>query len=475
MHGQEYFNRIIPFEFGNPNPAQLLVKDKDYLIPVIYPDSASSIIRYSKDHEIDYFHVSNFDFCRSSLSIIDDGLYSFAKDRSKAKALKLGKFNDGFEFDWKVDIDTEGEYNFATNSIALSGHVYSSYFMEYDGGAVRQIGLTKHSTGGTEIWNEIYNEDIELSYPWVIRPSMDNHILLSAGVHYFDSFGRYSQITKIDTSGEVVWKFEGDEAFEHGATPGWIAELSDSNIVQSYRIDRSADPEFIANDWYGYPTRLLWLNSNGQQINEQLIIHDAHHELTLSNLISGKGDYFFAIGRFVLPDWEYYGSITKYSNDGDVIWSRLYRHPDFNEIDNFHYIRDLVEFDNGDLAFVGTISPLSGTTDIWLMRVNSDGCLGLGTNLCGDVVIGNSTSTKEKSDKTISIFPNPTTGYCKIAGLDNEQVSLLNIYNTLGHLVHTERQPDLDNINISSLQSGIYFVNVHFENTSIEGVRLVKY
>ena len=352
-------------------------------------------------------------------------------------------------------------------------NLYNSFFYEVDD--IKWFGINKADSNGNIIWTKYYEENVGYSYPWEIIPTIDNHLTLSYTIRYADEFAGYPRTIKIDTAGTVVWTTDIFEEIKDGTTPIWQAQLSDSNIVQSYRVDRSSDPEFIANDWYGYPTRLLWLNSNGEQINEQLIIHDAHHKLTLSNLISGKGDYFFAIGDFEQPNNEYYGLITKYSNDGNVIWSRLYRHPDFNQSSILHYIRDLVELEDGSLAFVGLTIPVGEGTNLWLMKLNSEGCLGLGTNLCGEMVIGNSTSTENFSTSSISIFPNPNNGFFKMKGLESEHAKQLNIYNTLGQLVLTEREPDLDNINISAFQPGIYFVNIHLENTSIKGLRLVKY
>ena len=300
--------------------------------------------------------------------------------------------------------------------------------------------------------------------------------MLSYTIRYADEFAGYPRTLKIDTSGAVIWSSDIFEEISNGTAPIWQAQLKDSTVIQSYEVDRSSDPEFIINDWYRKPMRLIWLNKSAVQIREQLEINDDQHELYFSNLIAGKGNYFFAVGSFDFPDDEYYGLITKYSNDGDVIWSRRYRHPDFNSSERIHDIKDLVELDNGDLVVLGRARVLGQTSNIWFMKLNSEGCLGVGIDLCGEIVIGNSTATRDLTLSELSLYPNPTyNNVFSIRGLEDETVESINVYNSLGQLVYSERFPDILQIKIKDLTRGLYIVELALEGQSVQSLKLLKH
>ena len=83
-----------------------------------------------------------------------------------------------------------------------------------------------------------------------------------------------------------------------------------------------------------------------------------------------------------------------------------------------------------------------------------------------DVLIGESgqvLSTKHSSQletETFVMYPNPTTG---IINIKNTTGNLVNIYDILGHKVFTARIDSASNvktINLSTLQSGLYFVKI---------------
>jgi hypothetical protein len=116
INAQEYYNKIIPFEFGNPTPAHLFLLDQFYYIPVIYfsqDGDISTIIKFNSNTDnYKYLHFNNFVFAKESIVNINDDIYIYAKDRSIQNDLRLRRLNPDMSTSWLNNYNTNGEYNF---------------------------------------------------------------------------------------------------------------------------------------------------------------------------------------------------------------------------------------------------------------------------------------------------------------------------------------------------------------------------
>ena len=178
---------------------------------------------------------------------------------------------------------------------------------------------------------------------------------------YTNDFNSSVRVIKIDTSGQEIWKSDTLQGVNDNDDPVWMTELSDSNIFLTYKINKFFDPEFF--DLHPYPPTFIWLDKNGKKIKEHVIRMDRKHDIYISEIEAGKGDYFFVYGQVssrVDQTNNLHGFITKYANNGDTIWTHTYRHPSYNQEDYFHYVNDLIEEDNGDLTVLGSIAPIGG-------------------------------------------------------------------------------------------------------------------
>ncbi|MCB9328001.1 MAG: T9SS type A sorting domain-containing protein [Lewinellaceae bacterium] len=336
-------------------------------------------------------------------------------------------------------------------------HLYTSYIDDFDGGDHREIGIKKIDTLGNEVWSKNYNTDIELSYAWEISESRDSNIFISAGFHYYNKLGRYAQLTKIDTSGNILWTYKGDEAFDNGAVPTWIAELSNGDIVITYYIHGVQTPDI----------KLIWINKDGHYYKEKLIDVTAKDEFYFNQLEAGHGDYFFAYGFYrFFDDKKTFGILTKYDNDGSVIWKHLYQHPDYTAPNDYNSIKDIEELENGDIVVLGDLRHPGNKNEIWLYKINADGCYG--TDDCPEEIIL-SAADEENIDEEIRIYPNPAQDIMYIATHDN--VKLLNVTliaidgkviseaKNIGNTKHS--------MDVSAIDSGIYFINVSTEDGKV--------
>jgi len=69
-----------------------------------------------------------------------------------------------------------------------------------------------------------------------------------------------------------------------------------------------------------------------------------------------------------------------------------------------------------------------------------------------------------------TVYPNPTTGYLAV----NSKISIsqLQIYNTLGQLIMTKK--NRKDINISTLEQGLYFLKVQDVNGNYTSRKIIK-
>ena len=474
-YGQDYFNKIIPFDFANPNAGQLLMAEEKFLIPVIYAGAQSTIINYKLPLDIDYHHVNNFDFASTALSYHNGSMYAFAKDREKDKALKLAKFNTDFDMIWESGINTKGDSNFPDGSIILGNAIYSSFSYE-EGIGDPMMGLSKTSLTGEVEWVKYYFEEDDFSLPWNMIPTRDGNMLISYVFQYEDDRNnRQPFVMKVDTDGNIIWNAGPFDDLDYSNIK--VAELSNGQVLVSYDKDKWLDYDVLCC-YDPYTPALLWLDESGQLLKEELYLIELYNEVSIRGLTAGKGDYFYSYGTYTVdppgpnPEGDnYFAYITKHNNDGDTLWSKRYRHPEYIGPSISYAIEEIVELDNGDIVAQGEIN-VSGENEIWLLKVDSNGCLDPdhcdGEVLISSTIESDLNSTRQK----ITASPNPTTGLITLDGIESHNVMEITVYNTTGEMVYTADDMT-GQLDLSDLITGIYLIHIHYRDGSVEIEQLV--
>lgn len=426
--------------------------------------STSSILKINKDFQIiNQIQFDSFSIAVQKIHIADDKIYLFGKNRYKFNELQYRTLDIDLSPISKHLLQTSGEYSFPSFSVLLDHDLYVSYFDEYNDGDIRRTGLARLDDIGEFIWRKTYNAEFKLSYPYEMIYSANDELLVSSSIVYFDKIGRYAQLKKVDQNGIIIWNTIGTEELNHGTGSTYIAELSNNQIVQSYEVDMQGDPEYIANDWNREPTKLVWYDETGVMIYDTTINSPRKEVVIVQNIASGNGDYFFVHGTYETVENDmHYGLLIKLSNDGRVIWSHRYQHPDYILPNANHNITDIIEEENGDIVTLGRIAPSGERSEIWMMRLTEDGCLG-GED-CGEVVISNVEDfTGEDTNPQIIISPNPAKDFISISSIGNFTPVRIQIISSNGHK-QIESIKDVENINISHLPSGFYIIVLYDEN-----------
>lgn len=84
--------------------------------------------------------------------------------------------------------------------------------------------------------------------------------------------------------------------------------------------------------------------------------------------------------------------------------------------------------------------------------------------------------TSEKDElRSLSMYPNPTSGELHIELLNtSDQIEILELFNIEGRLVWKDERFKGQNINISNLQNGVYFIKVNTTNKNSITKKIIK-
>ena len=448
--------------------------DENFLltsINSINDTTSGSLIQYnSLSGEYNRYDFVGHSFTRKSLSTINNQIFAFGDVRFNGGLLYLTKFNDLFGAEFTSIFNTPSGNSGSTYSIALNEAIYCLSVDEISADPFKEeITLFKFDSTGKQIWSKNFGQEGHYSFGWKLVATKDKNILLSQTIRFANEFLGYPRLLKIDTSGNILWETVADEPVDNGASAIWITELSDSSIVQYYLINRSNDPSFYLNGFNTKPRLLNYYNREGQFIRSDTIKFPRLDNVGTSQIKTGKGDYFFIFGRYYeeydSPIKNYYGLLTKYSNQGDTIWQRRYRHPDFDHPSAPHIIKDINELDNGDIVILSSVGEILDEDHIWLFKVNAEGCYL--SEECDDLVITTGVEEVTSQVGDLRVYPNPATDKLYIELPEQVSSGKLRIQDINGVPVFEKAVPHLtktEMISTQHLPSGVYHIAFYPEN-----------
>ena len=454
---------IIPFDEANPNPVDLVLYDDKYIVPAIHftlegrATTTFEIENVEGELTTAYYKQDGFSASLHPFAHIGSSVYSFGKDRALATSLRVCRMEDGYLCDTVVAFETNSAFDFPLDAASLGDNLLISYYSGEDNN-VGNSGLALIDTSLQVIWDYLYDTEFRQSYVYEMTTGKEGDILTSYNYNRYETIGTYAGAAKTDSVGQQLWRFDGSERLFMGATNVDHTELSDGKIVISYQINKFLQPPFTWYDWFPFPTKLVWLSAEGDSLSEKLLIHEINKEVRMRDLEGGMGDYFFGFGSRVDIDNVERGEITKFSNDGDIIWSRRYEHPDFRSEDVSYEVDYLKEKEDGTIAVLCDITPLGERTQMWLFELNEHGCFGDYTD-CGELL---SVATEEVAipdQQRPIIVPNPTSRYVQVSmPYDQSLVSIAL------HTVHGERLPvtmsDTGQVDLGSAPPGVYLLTL---------------
>lgn len=186
-------------------------------------------------------------------------------------------------------------------------------------------------------------------------------------------------------------------------------------------------------------------------------------------------------------DGWYGGNMAVYSESG--LEANIFFNPDFNgdgfaDYDGFQSRPVMVTVDEGELDFVVTPAVSFPNQTGYLVK-----------NTSGEIVIDetNTTSTPPSTfnfeicestasnvveeafeANALSLFPNPVGTAAQIKGLPNDETWEAHVYSVNGKIVHRQRGVGNEAINVGTLPTGLYNLQIRVTGNSYEAIRFVK-
>jgi len=473
IYGQSYVSEIVPFE-SNPNLRSIKEWDNGYLITsrnFINSESGTSFVEIDNDFSLknsyDYLNVS---FSRNSpfFNIQENNIIAIGDNFSGTGDHGFVKLNNEFDELTKKTFSSSSSNGGVTSSTFLNGYLYAVVEDIFQNSIDRDLKVLKVDSCGNFIWLKSMDVGFEYDHNWDISSTLNGNLILVREI-FDDNNDRLSHISLISPDGEILWETLNPD-LKDSSGGIWTIELSNGNIISAMSLDKFNDPHILNNDLNPVPPSIKWYNSDGEELNQAILHSPRIENATIIKLVKGKGDYFFGVGDRTPGEEDFpgkYGWIFKMDNEGNLLWNRKYHHPEYHEQSFYHQIDDVIEMDNGDLITAGIVTDLGSEGEIWVMRLNADGCLG---DDCGQEITS-SISDIADTPGQIYTYPNPSDGllYFK-KSLD---VDMLSIVNASGTVVHKQQSFKGDHLELSFLENGLYWIVIHNRGNMVHNFSIV--
>ena len=334
------------------------------------------------------------------------------------------------------------------NKLVILG--YSKSYTQSKG----DILLIKTDLGGNLIWRKLIGSPT-LDENYTSLQIINNNTVYLIGGTERPSSNFNIAVTKLDTAGNVIWnKLNGNGGQDlYGNT---LCQTFD----KGYLIGGKANTQ--GRLWKLDSTGTIqWSNAFG--LNSNTIIK-AVKQLPDSNLVYIANDNYLHSSSNSIKA----AVLAKVDKNGNLIWEKFYRRPSVGQqivgINGFNATND-----NG-FVITGSVVNTFGIpyTNLWLVKTDS---LGNDSSTCA---IYNDIKELHKSNVSLFVHTNPSTGHLTLNLSKKEWV-----YNDCRTIIRDMLNKEVFNeaykeeINISTLENGIYFLSLYNENHLIETKKII--
>ncbi|PCJ28154.1 MAG: hypothetical protein COA97_02440 [Flavobacteriales bacterium] len=261
-------------------------------------------------------------------------------------------------------------------------------------------------------------------------------------------------ITKIDSLGNIEFTkvfgesdYDGAGSIEQTIDGGYIfggVLRSDLDaIYKPYAIRLDSIGDTIWTRTYTPPTG----NSSGNGFRTIF-------ELPDGNFIGAGQEFFTDSTTFGRRD----GLIIKLKPNGDTLWHKTYRIPFMNGLSTDFEIKDVRPTSDGGFICGGvvyTALPDTGNQDMWIFKIDSNGCVDTSNCWVSVGITQEVTHIKE----SLLVYPNPTSGIVTIE-IPNPQIysGVFQIIDLTGKEVLSKTiNSNSTQLDVGWLPKGIYF------------------
>lgn len=294
---------------------------------------------------------------------------------------------------------------------------------------------------------------------------MPNGDIIVSGAHrYFVPGVQYTNddalLVRIGPQGNVVWWQE-------------IAGVGDTSELTIYDITRLPNGQLLGvgtktvDPFIGLSQRYYWVMGLSEWGEIEWEKHYRPNEFSgWYKLVPSQDGHFYAAGGerdyATLIDsstnlWSYkqYGSVSKISATGDLIWHRRYSQEKMNvHYDDFYNVMATAD---GGLLCHGRTYQDSTYQNAWIIKLDQFGCTEPGCDTVSGIVV-----LPVGDNDPLLISPNPANGPLRFSMKDGAAIQSVRLYDTGGRMAVQEltvSSPQFE-VDMSGQPSGIYFASV---------------
>jgi len=348
--------------------------------------------------------------------------------------------------------------------------------------------------------NEVYSDTVDAAVGRMTRVR-DGKFAGSGGVWHPGENGQMFLVL-LDTSGGGVQTFEygnslRNEAFALDTCPdggyilaGWIEWSSTENDYEVIKVDGSGTQQWVKHlggDFYDG----VFINVITSSDSEYVVVgadgvyqsgFTTYYRLYAARLDAGgdvvweraygnqgivNGLYsvtelqdgsFLAAGLFDVSGGDK-GVLLKFAPNGDSLWMRTYRHPPLDTVFSVHWLYHAIEDPDGSIVATGSCN--DGQQDLWVIRVDSFGCLVPGCQLYD--AIAEQPPQPDKPQLNILLYPNPASDRLYISFRSaKEPTGEFRLFDAQGTLVRKfkpgGKSEEID-LNVGMHPAGVYILS----------------
>ena len=315
--------------------------------------------------------------------------------------------------------------------------------------------LIKTDSLGNELWRRYFFNG-PLNYGINVIQTTDGGFVLSC---YLWTFGLYGiaapYIVKTDSMGTEQWRHYINW-FDQKHGPMYLQNSPDSTIVGAYHY----------SDIINYPATesenrdaLIKIDLDSNVIWDKKFGNYEHNKQLKSMNVNAQGRFIITGYKTNAELSQRVGYMLNCNNDGDSLWYREYEllHEDLSN----NYLYGVIHTNDGGYLAVGSVVPNppdTGNQDVWVIKVDSMGCVSF--DECWTGVKENIAMHKSQE---LEIYPNPANEIVNIIiPKENEsEHHILVVYNMFGSKAEETAVPlgtSTIQMNVTDWKCGLYTV-----------------
>jgi hypothetical protein len=323
------------------------------------------------------------------------------------------------------------------------------------------VFIAKMDFDGIKLWEKTYaSQSRDWYYNSVYLETPNSYILGISSVPPLgtpvSSLNSQTVMLAIDSIGSEMWRWESIISLDEGGAGALQKTVDDNWIYLSARADLNVSQ----NSWTLQP-KVIVRDINFDLIWEKTFGLSNSNENQLTCLNVTHDNNWVASGFMKNPQTPntLSGSINKFTNTGDSIWSRYDTVIYYATAYTSHSISGTVVLPSGSIITCGSVDDYSnlGKSYAWLLKINKNGCIDTLNCIISHTYIYDGNSN-------ISVFPNPTTSKAYFNSSDNLNLEAITILNSSGIVIKTIFPNEINEIDLSELSTGMYTLQFRWGN-----------